>query len=176
MDIDWTRHIVIGLVSALVVFALTTWASKSPPDQQGWRNLKPGGTYIFAIGLGTLFTIGMAYVWLFVGSSRPDGESQMRILFWLIVAFGLGTLITLFQYGQARRTAMRWRGDTLCWRSKGGVEHTRKLIEAVALRRAFMGPIYIVFGDGVEARVDPYANNAMMLIQKMADRLYPHGE
>jgi hypothetical protein len=173
MNIDWARHIVIGLIAALGVFALITWGSKSPPDKQGWRSIKPGGTYAFAIGGGIIFTLFLAYIWLFVGSSRPDGEQQMRILFWLIMAFGGGTLITLFQYGQARRPAMRWRGDTLVWRGKGGTEQTHKLSEAVALRKAFMGPVYIVFGDGSEARIDPYATNAPALLKMVADRLYP---
>lgn len=176
MDIDWTRHIVIGLVSALGVLALTAWGSKSPPNRQGWRSIKPGGTYTVAIGGGTLFTLFLAWIWLFVGSSRADGEEQMRILFWLIVAFGLGTLITIFQYGQVRRAALRWRGDTLVWRGKGGAELSRKLSDTVALRKAFMGPIYIVFGDGAQVRVDPFAANAPALLERLAERLYPDAD
>ena len=171
MELDWTRHIVIGLISALAVFAVTTWGSKSPPDERGWRSLKPGGMYVGAIFGGTLLTLFMAYIWLFVGSSRSDGESQMRILFWLIIAFGSGTLITMFQFGQARRSTMRWRGDALYWRGKGGTEYNRKLSEAVGLRKALLGPVYIVFGDEAEARIDPYTSNALVLIQKVADRL-----
>ena len=44
MEIDWARHIVIGLISAMGVFAITSWASKSPPGKQGSRSIKPGGT------------------------------------------------------------------------------------------------------------------------------------
>lgn len=173
MDIDWTRHIVIGLVSALCVLALTLWGSKSQPDQHGWRSIKPGGIYTVAIVLGTLATFGMAYIWLFVGSSRPDAEQQMHILFWLIMAFGAGTLITVFQYGAARRPAMRWRGETLVWRGKDGTELKRKLSQAVALRKAFMGPVYIAFEDGVEARIDPYTSNALILLGTLGKRLAP---
>ena len=90
------------------------------------------------------------------------------------MAFGGGTLITLFQYGEARRPAMRWRGDTLVWRGKGGTEHSRKLSESVAMRKAFMGPIYIVFDDGTEARIDPYATNALPLIDTVRKQLYPN--
>lgn len=173
MDIDWTRHIVIGLASALGVCALIAWGSKSPPDRQGWRSIKPGGTYVFAIGAGTVFTLFLAYIWLFVGSNRPDGAAQMRVLFWLILAFGAGTLITLFQFAQLRRSAMRWRGETLVWRGKGGAELSRKLADAVALRSAFLGPVYIVFGDGAQARIDPYATNAPALLKTVTDRLHP---
>ncbi len=173
MDIDWARHIVIGLVAMLAVFALATWGGKSPPDQHGWRSIKPGAIYAIGIGLGTVMTLGMAWVWLFVGSDRADGAAQMRILFWLIVAFGTGTLITTLQFGQLRRAAMRWRGDRLAWRDRKGSEHSRKLGEATALRRAFLGPVFVVFEDGVEARIDPNATNALALIEVLSKRLDP---
>jgi hypothetical protein len=173
MEIDWARHAVIGLISALSVYAINTWFGQSPPDKQGWRQVTPGGTYALAIIGGTLITLMFAYIWLFVGSSRPDGESQMRILFWMIIAFGSGTLITLVQYRQVRRTCIRWRGEMLNWRGKGGAEHSRKLSEAVALRKAMMGPIYIVFADGIKVRVDPFATNAPLLLKTLSDRLYP---
>jgi hypothetical protein len=176
MDSDWARHIVIGLISALGVFALTLWGSKSPPDRQGWRSIKPGTTYGVAIGGGTIFTLFLAYIWLFVGSSRPDGEQQMRILFWLIIAFGSGTLITLFQYAQARRPAIRWRGDMLVWRGRGNVEESRKLSDAIALHRAFAGPVHIVFSDGAKLRIDPYATNALLLLETLGKRLNPEEE
>ena len=172
MEINWTRHLVIGLIAAFVVFTLVTSASQDPPDKPGWRSVKPRGTYAVAIALGTLLTLGMAYVWLFVGSSRPDGAEQMRILFWLILAFGSATLITLFQYGQARRTGIRWRGDVLTWRGTAGVEHSRKLSEVTALRKALMGPVYIIFADGAEVRIDPYAAHALLLIETLSKRLY----
>ncbi len=173
MEVDWARHIVIGLVAMLAVYALATWTGRSPPDQRGWRAIRPGAMYGVGISLGTVLTLGMAWVWLFVGSNRPDGTEQMRILFWLIVAFGLGTFITLVQFGELRRAAMRWRGDRLVWRDRQGQEYDRKLGEAVALRRAFMGPVFAVFGDGAEARIDPNATNASDLIEALAVRLQP---
>ena len=173
MDQDWGRHIVIGLVSALAVFALGVWGGKSPADQAGWRAVRPGGMYAVGLGLGTALTLLFAFVWLFVGSSRPDGAQQMRILFWLVLAFGAGTLITFVQYAQARRAAMRWRGDVLKWRGRGGVEVSRRIGDAVVLRKAMMGPVRIVFSDGAEARVDPHAHNADLLIKTISDRLHP---
>jgi hypothetical protein len=58
-------------------------------------------------------------------------------------------------------------------RTRGGAEQSCKLSEAVALRNAFMGRVYIVFGDGTEARIDPYATNAPALLKTVADRLNP---
>lgn len=82
-------------------------------------------------------------------------------------------MITLFQYGQVYRTGIRWRGDVLFWRGTDGTELSRKVSEAVALRKAFMGPVYIVFGDGKELRVDPFASNSPLLLKTVSDRLYP---
>lgn len=173
MEIFWTRHIIIGLISGFCVFALMIWFRKSPSDKKGWRHVTPGGAYAFAIISSILLTLMFAYIWLFVGSSRADGESQMRILFWLIMAFGSGALITLVQYEQVRRTCICWRGEVLNWRGKGGAEHSGKLSEVVALRRAMMGPIYIVFANGTEVRVDPFATNAQLLLKTLSDRLDP---
>ena len=125
----------------------------------------------FGIGAGVVLTFLFSYIWLFAGSSRPDGAQQMRILFWLILAFSAGTLITLVQFGQARRTAMRWRGDTLVWHGKGGAEYSRKLSDAIALRKPMMGPVKIIFSDGAEARIDPYTTNADLLLKTISDRL-----
>lgn len=171
MEDGWTRHLVIMVISALVVLVLTSWDKSRTPDKRGWRNLKPGAMYHFAVVGGTLLTMFLAYIWLFVGSNRPDGESQMRILFWLIMALGGGTFITLLQFRAARRLAMQWRGDVLVWRGKRGMEHRRMLSEAVALRQGFMGPAHIVFEDGAEVRIDPYVNNAPDLVDVVARRL-----
>lgn len=43
----------------------------------------------------------------------------------------------------------------------------------VGLRKIFMGPIYILFGDGVKAQVDPYSNNTFVLIERISERLKP---
>jgi hypothetical protein len=82
-------------------------------------------------------------------------------------------MITIFQYGQARRSMMRWRGNALYWRGKDGTEYTRDLGDAVGLRQDLLGPVFIVFGDGAEARIDPYSDNALLLIRNVADRLNP---
>ena len=57
MELDWTTNIVIGLISTLVVFAVSTWSSKGPPDKRGWIKLQPGALYQFAVVGGTLFTL-----------------------------------------------------------------------------------------------------------------------
>jgi len=165
METSWAKYLVVGVVAFMATSVLVSLGNNTPPDKRGWRHLKPGTLYRVATTGGTIFTGFLAYIWLFVGSSRPDGESQMQILFWLIMAFGVGTMITLVQYRGAQRMAMRWRGRTLVWHDRDGSEHSRHLSDAMGLRRSWTGWIYIVFDDGLEARVDPYTNHAAALIE-----------
>ena len=165
METSWAKYLVIGVVALMVMLTLASVGRNRQPARRGWRHLKPGTLYHVAIAGGTMFTGFLAYIWLFVGSDRPDGESQMQILFWLIMAFGVGTIITLVQYSGARRMAMRWRGQTLVWHGQNGSEHCRSLSDTVGLRRGWTGWIYIVFDDGLEARIDPYTSNASALIE-----------
>lgn len=174
MDGSWARYLVIMVVAALVMAALASLDNKNPRDTKGWRQLKPGASYAFSIIGGVLMTLFLAYIWLFVGSSRPDGESQMRILFWMIMAFGGGTLITFFQYRAARRAAIRWRGNRLAWTGKAGVQYSRTISDAVALEHQRFGPVYLVFADGLKLRIDPYTMHAKALIDTVTQSLYPH--
>ena len=87
-----SRLVVFALAGAIVVL-LTYLGARSKPDQRGWRPVKAGAMHWFGVTLGGGLTGLFAYVWLFVGSSRADAEEQMAILFWLIVAFGVGTII-----------------------------------------------------------------------------------
>lgn len=165
MEIDWARHIVIAVVAGLLVAALHAFSAKRPPDPRGWRHVRPGLTYQLGIGLGVALTLFMASIWLWVGSSRPDGEAQMQILFWLIIAFGGGTLITLIQFGQVRRAAIRWRGDCIVWHAGHGAVETRKLSQVTTVQRRIMGAATAHFDDGACLRIDPNAANAEALIE-----------
>lgn len=173
MDFDWPRYLVIMLISALATLALASIDRRSTPGKRGWRELQPGASYAFAIIGGTLLTLFLSYIWLFVGSARSDAESQMQILFWLIMAFGGATTITLIQFRAARRTAIRWRGDILCWQDRTGAEQRRSLDDIVALRRALLGPVHVLFEDGAELRIDPNTKHALALIGEIDDRLEP---
>lgn len=173
MDPDWPRYIVIMLIGAMATLALASIDRRAMPGKRGWRELRPGASYGFAIIGGTLFTLFLSYIWLFVGSARPDAESQMQVLFWLILAFGGATIITLIQYRAARRCALRWRGDILCWLDGSGAEQRRSLDDIVAIRRALMGAVHVLFADGAELRIDPHVRHALALIDEIDDRLEP---
>lgn len=163
------RYLVIGLVSAMVVYLLGTLAMRDAPDVRGWRILKPGPMYAVGIWLGAGLTAFMAYIWLFVGSDRPDGAQQMQILFWLILAFGGGTIIVIWQGHQVRRLGLRWRGDQILW-CAGGQEVSRRFSDVAGLEKSLLGAVTISFADGTQVKVDPNASHAMALIEVLESR------
>jgi hypothetical protein len=160
------RYLVIGLISAIVVYLLGTLAMRDAPDVRGWRMVRPGPMYIVGVWLGTGLTAFMAYIWLFVGSDRPDGAQQMQILFWLILVFGGGTIIVIWQGLQVRRLALRWRGDQMVWRA-GGQEVSHRFGDVAGLEKAMLGAVTISFADGTRLKVDPNASHAMALIEAL---------
>lgn len=165
MENGWTQYIVKALISLLLAAALHAFSARRPPDPQGWRHVRPGPTYQLGIGLGLALTLLMAYIWLWVGSSRPDGEAQMRILFWLIIAFGSCTLLTLIQYRQVRLAAIRWRGDVIVWHRRDGRVEMRRLSQVTNINRSFAGATTAYFDDGASLWIDPNATNAEALIE-----------
>ncbi|MBK8375179.1 hypothetical protein [Sphingorhabdus sp.] len=160
------RYLIISWVSAVAVHLLGHLAMRDAPDVRGWRVVKPGPMYGVGVWLGAGLTALMAYIWLFVGSNRADGAQQMQILFWLILAFGAGTMIVIWQGWQVRRTALRWRGDQMVWRA-GGAEISRRFADVVSMEKSLLGPVTISFTDGTRLRVDPNASHAMALIEAL---------
>lgn len=139
---------------------------RDAPDIRGWRMVKPGPIYSVGMWLGTGLTAFMSYIWLFVGSDRPDGAQQMQILFWLILAFGGGTIIVIWQGLQVRRLGLRWRGDQMAWRA-GGKEVSRRFGDVARLEMTLLGAVTIRFADGTRLKLDPNASHAMAMIDAL---------
>ncbi len=122
------------------------------------------------VGLGTGLTLLFAYIWLFVGSTRPDAERQMNILFWLIVAFGSMTIVVGFEIRAIVRSAIRWRGETLSFATRNGPQ-TLLLSQAAAMRVQPLGRVIVTFDDGAIVKIDPYAQGAETLIEDITGRI-----
>jgi len=163
------RVAVIGL-SAAVVVALGLACAQARPDRRGWRHLRAGAMHWTALGLCVALTCFMSFIWLFVGSSRPDAAFQMTVLFWLIVAFGLGGVVAGVSIIAVARSAIRWRGGEIAFAAKAGVE-TRALADIVAMRSTPWGSVSVAFSNGAMLRVDPYATGASQLLDAIAARL-----
>ena len=167
---DWVRPIVSGLVAAVVVSVLSLLAMRAPEDKTGWRRIVPSPMHWTGVGLGTGLVVLMAYVRLFVGSSRADAEQQMAILTWLIVAFALGTIVVALSMAEIRRRAIRFRGARVVWR-RGGREIEADLGDVRDLRGSWQGDAVLCFRDGTILRLDPYARGAPELIERAQQRL-----
>lgn len=112
----------------------------------------------------------MTYIYLFVGSTRPDGAQQIKILFWLIVAFGSGAIISAICIRLIRLSAVRWRGATITFAGYKGDE-TQQLADVVRLGGSLFGRMIVAFRDGTTLRLDPYASGAADLIEKISGTL-----
>ncbi|HRK18539.1 MAG TPA: hypothetical protein PK970_06255 [Hyphomicrobiaceae bacterium] len=166
---DIVAKFLICSIAAGIVAILGRVAVQSQPDDRGWRHITPGAMHWTGTVLGAGLFFFMAYIWLFVGSTRSDGAAQMRILFWLTIAFGLGTMVSAFSIQAIRRDRVSWRGNIVRFAGAGG--SVRVDLEQVrGLRPGFLA--YAVdFQDGVRVRIDPYANGAAQLLDLINEKL-----
>ena len=156
-------RILVIVLAAGVVAVLGLLGIQSKPDQRGWRAIKASATHWAGVWLGAPLTGLFAYVWLFVGSSRADAEHQMTILFWLIIAFGLVTIIVGVTMVMIARRAVRWRGTTIAF-TKGSQTEKRGFKDIVGWRSTFWGRVDLRFHDGSTLWLDPYAKGAPELL------------
>lgn len=167
---EHASRVIVIVVAACVVAALAAAGITTRPDHRGWRLIKPSPMHWTALGLCAALSGFMAYIYLFVGSTRPDAEHQMKILFWLIVAFGIGAIAAAFSIGLVRRGVVRWRGSAIAFAGRNGQE-TRQLADVVRLEYSRFGRAIVSFRDGTTLRLDPYASGAPQLIDKISDML-----
>lgn len=162
----FVKPFIILLVSGAVVVLLSLFGAKSKPDIRGWIYLKPSAMHWAAAALGTLLCLFMAYIRLFVGSSRADAETQMTILTWLIVAFGAGSIATAVSMHALRRRAVHWRGTRISFSGPSGLEQ-RDFGDVVGVRSNIWGQVVLTFMDGRFLRIDPYATGAENLLERI---------
>ncbi|MFT3671975.1 hypothetical protein [Aestuariivirga sp.] len=152
----WT----VGLVLAAV--ALLLFPLKQTP---GWRQVTPGVSYwaamIFALALAGL----IGWVWMFVGSSRPDGATQMRIAWWLAFLFGCGAAVMGWLILSLHRLKIAWRGETLRWSGQAAVP----MRDLESLSTKMFGGTRLRFHNGAHLTVDGGAYGASALIEKIED-------
>ncbi len=123
----------------------------------------------FAFAGGWAFAALISYIWLFIGSARHDAVFQMRVALLLAVAFCAMSAFCAVQMWRMRKTAVRWRGGTVCWNDDGR-ELRQELADFEAFRRSWGGSLHIRFKDQTVLKVDPYAQNAPAFLQELAER------
>jgi hypothetical protein len=162
------RSLLFGLIAMFVVALLTAVGRRASQGPKGWRRIEPSALHWTALILSGALALMMAYVYLFVGSSRPDGPQQMRILFWLMLAFSVGTCIAALQIGWLQRVAVCWRGDMIEFGPKGRRQR-RSLGAVVEARNDWLGRVKLSFDDAAVLAIDPYARGAEQLLEGIED-------
>lgn len=160
-------RIVVFLLAAIVVALIAAMPRSAIPGRHGWRSVTPGPMHWTALWLSAALSGFMAWIYLFVGSSRPDAEFQMKVLFWLIVAFGSGTVLSAWTIRSIRHRAISWRGATVTFRGAKGME-SRDLSLVCDLQGSLFRGVSVLFGDGASFRLDPYAKGAVELIERIS--------
>ena len=156
-----------GVVTSIL--SLLVARARSRPDMRGWRHLKPSAMHWTGIGLGGGLCLLMVYVRLFVGSSRADAQTQMTILTWLIIFFGLLTIVTAIAMHAIQRRSVRWRGTSLSF-TRGSVTEQRNFDEVQQVRVNPLGQAVVSFTDRSFLRIDPHASGASELLELLDER------
>ena len=112
-----------------------------------WTALVLGG------GLALLFL----YIRLFVGSSRPDAESQMNSLTGLIIAFTIGVALTAWSTLRIHRLAFEWRGRAIAFTNGKDERVDWSIDDLTAVRRSRLGWFVLTFADASTAKLDVQA-------------------
>lgn len=167
---DQAPRIVVFLVTAFVVAALCAASARSRPNPRGWRLIAPSPLHWTALWLSAALSGFMGYIYLFIGSARPDAAHQMEILFWLILAFGLGAVVSAILIRSVMHSAVSWRGTSIIFTGPNG-EEKRQLSEITHLSGTALGSFIVQFHGGSKLRLDPNAMGAAELIEKMTDML-----
>lgn len=156
-----------ALVATLVVAALPVTGRNASPGTHGWRRIRPGAMHWTGFGLSAALALFMAYIWIFVGSTRPDGAAQMRILFWLLLFFACGSALMGWAILQIRRAGIEWRGSVIACRQPDGARHKHGFDDVASAYRDWAGRLVIRFADGTQTKLDTYATGADQLIDAL---------
>ncbi|PTQ12114.1 hypothetical protein CLG96_05990 [Sphingomonas oleivorans] len=164
--------VVSGLIGAVIAAALVALADRGQKPAQaiieGWRMLRPGWLLNFATagsaGMAALF----GYIFLFVGSSRPDADIQTPYAVILILAFGMAAIYVAWtSYG---RTIM-WKGNELRVRTSLGREMVCRISDIRSVTKSEMlGEYRLTFHDGSTLRLSAYFHGVKELVARLPKR------
>lgn len=156
-----------ALLAMLVVGLLVITGRSVAPGTHGWRQIWPSAMHWTGLILCGGLALFMGYIWLFVGSTRPDGAAQMRILFWLILFFAGGSVLMGWAILQIRQAGIEWRGTVIALRRAKGVRLKHGFEDITSVRRDWLGRVAIRFADGTGVQLDTYAAGAEELIDAL---------
>ncbi|WEJ98387.1 MAG: hypothetical protein P0Y59_15720 [Candidatus Sphingomonas phytovorans] len=161
-----------GLIGAVLAAALCLIAERGQKraraNAEGWKTLRPGWLINATVTGMAAMAAFCGYLRFFVGSSRPDADTQMTYALILVIAFGLAALFGMWtNYG---RTIM-WKGDQLRLRTIFGHDAVRRISEVRSVTKSEMrGEYRLMFHDGSTLWLSAYLHGANELVAKLPRR------
>jgi hypothetical protein len=135
----------------------------------GWGQVRPGAMHWTGLTLSAGLAGLMAYVGAFIGSARADGQEQMQVLWWLMIAFAVGALFSLLQMYRIAYAGIVWRGGKVQFNGASGTRTERQMADVMSLTRSASGWFVAMFDDGTMLWIDPYAKGAEALMDRIVE-------
>lgn len=151
---------ILGLVVALAWFGCLSARLARQAVPPGWHALRPGLGHWFAALASAAFSTLVAWVYIFVGSARRDAAFQMRVAFFLSVAFGLCAIYAAWHIRAIKHDNIRWRGMRIVRSQRDGPDQTHDGGSAVSWWRTWSGLFALRFVDGATLYVDPFTTGS----------------
>jgi hypothetical protein len=136
--------------------------------RDGWRYLTPGPMVWTGLVLSIGLTGLLSYVYLFVGSARPDAEFQMKMLLGLTVSFNLVTILIAYSTVVEE---VRWNETEIQRRTWLFSRRAMTWPQLAAFSIEMSGYWWIRSYHGPKIRFSPYSNGFDQLVRKIADNL-----
>ncbi len=161
--------LVSGLIGSVLAITLSVVAQKTgkpvKANAEGWKVLHPGwfinGTLVGSTGMTAFF----GYIWLFVGSSRSDAETQMLYVLGLLVAFGFATFYLAWL---CHVQIVMWKGNQLRIERLLGSINTVSFGDVSSVRKnEFLGLYRLNFKDGKSVRISKDMQGIDQLLAKL---------
>lgn len=162
-----TKHFLILLAVPLALVGLGHMQrQEAASGSHGWRKLSPSAMHWAGLALSVGLTALLLYVYLFVGSSRPDAAKQMNIVLGLMLAFGSAAIAmcvicfhAVVRWNEERIESWLgpWQRGAISWRELAQAEH-----EGPGT------PLVLESFDGLRLKIDATLNGADELLQRVA--------
>jgi hypothetical protein len=160
--------VVSGILGGLLATLFIGWAGsraqRVDADPAGWRTVRAGAAVWLPILISAALSLGLLSIYVFVGSSRADAASQMRICLGLAIAFAGGALAVAWS---AFARALSWRGDELQVRPLIGAPVAKRFSELAEVQMRASGLFRLTFADGYAVSLSPYMLGAKQLLEAL---------
>lgn len=156
--------VVFPAAAAVAICAMAALLRVRPADR--WRALRPGAGHWITCLASVAFSLLIVWVWSYFGSARSDGAFQMRVAWWLALAFGLGASIVAVQALLIVLARLSWRGNQISV-GNGTRRVVHRLQDVAEVNNSRWGRGCLRFADGSVAVVDLSAQGAHDLLQRV---------